>query len=200
MWQCRHAAPLEQPCGFQNHTHGRQRPVPWRADPRDGNCFLSLVLLTSTDGWGFTSLPSSTAASASCSGAAEFVTAFRARTTARRELRRTLSSAAGHAWQWSHSVPLWQPCGFLNQAHGLHFPILCKAAPREARPNDSANPGGGKQDTNAAEFWSTLSGTCGAGGGMLANGRWSSPHGARPSGPDKSRGKQCAIATESLSA
>mmetsp|Transcript_72199 Transcript_72199/g.199131 ORF Transcript_72199/g.199131 Transcript_72199/m.199131 type:complete len:246 (+) Transcript_72199:239-976(+) len=61
---------------------------------------------------------------------------------------RALISPGGQAWQWLHSRPLEQPCGFQNQAHGRHSPVPCRNEPLEGRRGSAGVSGSGISESS----------------------------------------------------
>jgi len=53
---------------------------------------------------------------------------------------RFVIASLGQAWQWRHSDPFWQPCGFQNHAQGRHSPLACFKAPRLGVPGGGTKP------------------------------------------------------------
>mmetsp|Transcript_115139 Transcript_115139/g.326197 ORF Transcript_115139/g.326197 Transcript_115139/m.326197 type:complete len:263 (+) Transcript_115139:975-1763(+) len=79
-----------------------------------------------------------------CSSVGTSCTCCCCQSTATLNFLRFWISPSGHRWQWRHSRPFSQPCGFQNQAQGLHRPVPCVVEPMDGgkpTPGGSTTPG-----------------------------------------------------------
>jgi len=82
---------------------------------------------------------------------------------------RRFTSPSGHRWQRRHLWPLEHPCGFQNQAHGSHWPMLCSAEPSDGSPAGASSSHGGGGTSPGPGAASGAAGGRGCGGSPACN-------------------------------
>mmetsp|Transcript_54445 Transcript_54445/g.155049 ORF Transcript_54445/g.155049 Transcript_54445/m.155049 type:complete len:283 (+) Transcript_54445:764-1612(+) len=108
--------------------------------------------------------------------------------------RRAFSSPSGHRWQWRHSRPLAQPCGFQNHVQGLHSPMQCSAEPSDGMLCGMSGAPKGPPGSStraaapAARPWPSASAGCRRGAARV-HARGTGPGGAGNGPPGGERGR-----------